>query len=1055
MKNKIKILSALIFIICITALIMLSGCGDKEITDAYITNSNLPRVDYVEGQELDLSTGYLTLIRGGEEANIPFTAEGVSVSGYDKNKIGEQTVTVSYGEISTSFTVKVIPRIVAENYETKYFINDTLNLNLGRLRIANDDGKTFNVNLNSPFVSVVSFDSSTPGTKTVTVRYEKDSVSYDCQFNVTVYEASSVEISLPKKAVYSSHKEKIEDADVNDGFFTITYADGKLTKIVPLTAAMIKGYDTSKVTIDNREIGYPQTLTIEYLGASAEYPITILFSGVSVVEYYANGALKDLDLSGKLSDDMNAAALLAISELLDLSLADRAMLSEDTIKTVVSAAAVSVTDLFMQKLDSHRLAFAMGDDGQLLLVGANYEATAAALNDFVDPTSDLNVYVTILRELIADFSDINVTANEKVSDVVLVYQKEMEDILVPVLQHLVDVHELLANVPDNWTVETLAPYGTDIIDAVIEIKRSEYYKNGLGVFYTDVLSKWRTKNDLLELVYSYFLYVYDGAADFMQSSLFGNFPMPGTLEDLYESINTTYEMQVYFYQNQNGDAWLADLSRYATSYFLTLDFANSIKQSNNKLWIDIYEKYSMDYVLASYTSAQNFGFLYHTGAMVDSEAYMTLWGQYYGVLQLYLTNNLNATTHKQLITAMFDTFQSMSPSEVFGFLSSLNLKYGDSRGASPVLYLDFETKQEANIFATVLREYYSTYLTEANVPIFANLLMAIESAALFGENEEALANFAYIMEAVIDAYSKLTNPADKANFDEYLGESYKKHLDIYKRITGDESLTKPSAAELELIAKLRGEVKKYEEIYTYLSTLSAADVTEAHYVLLYSAFARATETYKSILATGSDAALTVLFTEGCVFFEQSSTLEKVYYLIDKETTLMMQSSAGAIEKDGKIVLASYWDILAEYGLMGIYSDMTELMYFALIDNTVLPEAARLDSIKAKIAALDEFGSMLFSYIGADLAYYSAKCTYLQSALAGDTAALGVANALAEAALKYESYVFSQGNETYKAEFLSAMEAIAASYAALSEAQKTAVSEVYDFFYSAYTEIKAA
>ena len=38
-----------------------------------------------------------------------------------------------------------------------------------------------------------------------------------------------------------------------------------------------------------------RTLTIEYLGASAEYPITILFSGVSVVEYYANGALKDLE----------------------------------------------------------------------------------------------------------------------------------------------------------------------------------------------------------------------------------------------------------------------------------------------------------------------------------------------------------------------------------------------------------------------------------------------------------------------------------------------------------------------------------------------------------------------------------------------------------------------------------------------------------------------------------------------------------------------------------------------------------------------------------------
>ena len=123
MKNKIKLTLSLLFILCITAVIMLTGCGKKEITDAYITNSNLPRTSYVVGQELDLSKGYLTVIRGGEEANIPFTAEGVSVSGYEKDKIGEQTVTVSYDAVITTFTVKVIPRVAVENYETKYFRN--------------------------------------------------------------------------------------------------------------------------------------------------------------------------------------------------------------------------------------------------------------------------------------------------------------------------------------------------------------------------------------------------------------------------------------------------------------------------------------------------------------------------------------------------------------------------------------------------------------------------------------------------------------------------------------------------------------------------------------------------------------------------------------------------------------------------------------------------------------------------------------------------------------------------------------------------------------------
>ena len=113
MKKTLKYTLPLFLILCISALLMLSGCGGSEVTEAYITNSNLPRTTYVEGQDLDLSEGYLTVVRGGEETNIPFSAEGIAVSGYDKNTLGEQTVTVSYGEAVTTFTVKVVPRIVA------------------------------------------------------------------------------------------------------------------------------------------------------------------------------------------------------------------------------------------------------------------------------------------------------------------------------------------------------------------------------------------------------------------------------------------------------------------------------------------------------------------------------------------------------------------------------------------------------------------------------------------------------------------------------------------------------------------------------------------------------------------------------------------------------------------------------------------------------------------------------------------------------------------------------------------------------------------------------
>lgn len=1052
MKNKFKITLPLLLILCIASLLLLAGCGGKEITDAYITNSNLPRTTYVEGQELDLSKGYLTVIRGGEEANIPFTAEGVTVTGYDKSTVGEQTVTVSYDAVSTTFTVKVIPRVVAENYETKYFVGDSFNKTLGRLRIADDNAKITNVNFNDSKISLVSFDSETPGKKTITIKYTSGSTVYECQFDVTVYEAANVEFTPPKNTSFSSHKEKLEDKDVRDGFFTVTSADGKLTKVVPLIADLVKGFDPSAATMENRDEPVEQTLTIDYLGHTFDYKINIFFSDVSVVNYYASGVLNGLDLSGNLTDDQCRAALQAVLALIDLSPSDKSLISKSHVQNIVGAAAVGVTQLFVGELESCKNAFSMNSSGEVGLIGANYADTAKALEKLNDPDSDLNVYVGVLRTLLADYSATKVTSAETVSDVVIVYSVDMENLLIPVLDHLVTVHELLDDIPREWKNETLEIYGTDILDALIEIKRSEFYQKGFGAFYTDVLSKWRAENDLLEIIYSYFLYVYDGADDFMQTNVFGYFPMPGMLEDLYEQLMNTYSMQVTLYQNQQGNMWLTDLSRYATSYFLTLDFATAVKSSENTLWLDIYNEYSMDYVIASYTSAQNFGFAYHAGAMLDSDNFKLIWQQYYGILQLYLTGKLNATQHEALVYGLFDTLSEMNPTEVFGFLSSLNLNYGNARGASPVLYLDFEENIEANIFASVMREYYCKYLTENNVTLFSDLLLAMESAALFGENDEALANFVGIMGSVVDGRSKLTSQTDIENFDKYLGKSYKKYLDIYKRIIGEYN-EKPTDDELAKIAELRRDMELYEDIYQHIISLPQSGITNAHYVLLYSAYAKASVTYKSIVSTGSDAALTVLFTEGFTFLERSGTVGKSYYQIDKETTLMMQS-ATALPIDDKIVLVSYWDTLFNYGLVDIYAQMRDLLFFVLVDETATPNEQILGELATKFASLDDTAEMLLATFGGDSVYYSAKCSYLAKVFKDNATVLGVANALCEASVLFENYCMYPNNTSFKTDFLAKMNEIEASYSALTEEQKNALGEVYDFYREMALEISA-
>ena len=206
----------------------LTGCKGDEVTNIYITNNDLPRLDYVEGQELDLSDGRLTIIiNGEEESTLPLNSSDVTVSGYDKNLVGSQVVTIGYGGMTTTINVNVVARAVSENVETKYFVGDTFNKNKGKIQITTDDMKTFAVNMSDERVSLVSFDSSVAGPATVTVQYNDGKDAYYCQFGVTVYEESNIEFTAPTKTRYNSSDTELS---VSGGFLKVTSSDSKLTK---------------------------------------------------------------------------------------------------------------------------------------------------------------------------------------------------------------------------------------------------------------------------------------------------------------------------------------------------------------------------------------------------------------------------------------------------------------------------------------------------------------------------------------------------------------------------------------------------------------------------------------------------------------------------------------------------------------------------------------------------------------------------------------------------------------------------------------------------------
>ena len=139
-KSFHKILSLALLVLIAVFALSFAACdqsgdppviGGNTVTEIYIEKSQMPRQLYVQGQDLDISKGVLTTVINGDTAPIPLNSDGVTFSGYDKNTVGNQTVTVTYKEKTTTFPVTVIAPAVAENYEANYFVGDSFNKTKG------------------------------------------------------------------------------------------------------------------------------------------------------------------------------------------------------------------------------------------------------------------------------------------------------------------------------------------------------------------------------------------------------------------------------------------------------------------------------------------------------------------------------------------------------------------------------------------------------------------------------------------------------------------------------------------------------------------------------------------------------------------------------------------------------------------------------------------------------------------------------------------------------------------------------------------------------------
>ena len=250
------------------------------------------KTTYLKGEEIDLTGGIITITYDDTTTkDVKITKD--MITGYSKNEVKEQTITVTYGGKTATFTVNVkndITGIEIKNKPTKitYKKGEDIDLTGGMITVIYENGDTQELDMKSSDISVTGYDANKLGEQTITVTYEGKTTT----FKVTV-KNDVTGIVIKNKPTKTSYV-KGEEIDLTGGMITVTYQD-TTTADIPIAENMITGYD--KNTLGE------QVITVTYEGKTTTFKVTVKNDVIDVVIVnipnqiiYEKG--KDLDLSG-------------------------------------------------------------------------------------------------------------------------------------------------------------------------------------------------------------------------------------------------------------------------------------------------------------------------------------------------------------------------------------------------------------------------------------------------------------------------------------------------------------------------------------------------------------------------------------------------------------------------------------------------------------------------------------------------------------------------------------------------------------------------------------
>ena len=245
----------------------------KQVNSISVT-TNPTKTKYIQNFEsLDLTGGVLTVnYNDNTHDTMSLANNSLTVSGFDNSKVGTNTITISYGGVSTTFNVSIVAKslvsiaITKEPTKKEYIQGyESLDLTGGVLTATYNDNSSGPMNLTNPSVSVSGFDNSTLGAKTITVSLEGKTAT----FTVTIVEKQIAGISVSTAPLKKQYVLNTESLDLTGGVISVNY-NNATSDTVSLTNEQVKvtGFDNTKLGTN--------TITVEYLGYKSTFTVDII-----------------------------------------------------------------------------------------------------------------------------------------------------------------------------------------------------------------------------------------------------------------------------------------------------------------------------------------------------------------------------------------------------------------------------------------------------------------------------------------------------------------------------------------------------------------------------------------------------------------------------------------------------------------------------------------------------------------------------------------------------------------------------------------------------------